>query len=141
MSTARSPALSSRSTSFDIGRSNGRKPMPMRPPAWRLSGGPARSSRFPIVARNPLLIQAIALSGAGRNAEAVALLREVASTGDPEALGVLAEATWRGGLVQQDPVDARRLYEQAAEKGHANASLIITNLLASGVAGKQDWGA
>ena len=91
--------------------------------------------------RNPMLNQAVALSRAGRNAEAIALLRQVASTGDPEALGALAEATWRGGLVEQDPVAARRLYEQAAEKGHANAALIVTNLLASGVAGKQDWGA
>lgn len=88
-----------------------------------------------------MLNQAIALSSAGRNAEAVALLRQVASTGDPEALGVLAEATWRGGLVEQNPVGARRLYEQAAAKGHANAALIVTNLLASGVAGERDWGA
>lgn len=89
--------------------------------------------------RNPLLNHAIALSGAGRNAEAIALLREVAATGDVEALGVLAEATWRGGLVEQDPVQARKLYEQAAARGHANAALIVTNLLASGVAGERDW--
>ncbi|HYC94125.1 MAG TPA: 2OG-Fe(II) oxygenase [Sphingomicrobium sp.] len=90
--------------------------------------------------RHPLLNQAIALSNAGRNAEAVQLLREVAATGDPEALAALAEATWRGGLVEQDPVGARTLYEQAAEGGHAKAAMIVTNLLASGVAGKQDWG-
>jgi prolyl 4-hydroxylase len=87
-----------------------------------------------------MLSQAIALSNAGRNAEAVQLLHQVASTGDPEALGALAEATWRGGLVEQDPRTARKLYEQAAENGHAKAAIIITNLLASGVAGKQDWG-
>jgi prolyl 4-hydroxylase len=110
------------------------------PPASRRSGAPATSSAPHAMPRNPLLNQAIALSGAGRNAEAVALLRQVASTGDPEALGALAEATWRGGLVEQDPVAARRLYEQAAAKRHANAALIITNLLASGVAGKRDWG-
>ena len=91
------------------------------------------------MSRNPLLKQAIALSAGGRNAEAIALLRQVASTGDVEALGVLAEATWRGGLVKQDPVAARALYEQAASRGHANARLIVTNLLASGVAGKRDW--
>ncbi|MDP9422157.1 MAG: 2OG-Fe(II) oxygenase [Pseudomonadota bacterium] len=90
--------------------------------------------------RHPLLNQAIALSNAGRNAEAVQLLRQVASTGDPDALGALAEATWRGGLVEQDPVGARTLYEQAAAAGHAKAAMIVTNLLASGVAGKQDWG-
>ena len=91
------------------------------------------------MARHPLLNQAIALSNAGRNAEAVQLLRQVASTGDPDALGVMAEATWRGGLVEQDPVGARALYEQAAAAGHAKAAMIVTNLLASGVAGKHDW--
>lgn len=89
--------------------------------------------------RNPMLNQAIALSNAGRNAEAVQLVRQAAATGDAEALGVLAEMTWRGGLVAQDPKAARKLYEQAAARGHGNASLIVTNLLASGVAGKHDW--
>lgn len=91
--------------------------------------------------RHPLINQAIALSNAGRNAEAVALIRRVAATGDPDALGALAEMTWRGGLVDQDPVRARILYEQAAARGNAKAALIVTNLLASGVAGKRDWGA
>ena len=88
---------------------------------------------------NPMIAQAIALSNAGRNTEAVALLRQVASTGDPEGLRALAELTWRGGLVQQDPISARKLYEQAAARGHPKASQIVTNLLASGVAGKRDW--
>lgn len=86
-----------------------------------------------------MLNQAVALSNAGRNAEAVQLVRQVAATGDPEALGVLAEMTWRGGLVEQNPKQARTLFEQAAGRGNANANLIVTNLLASGVAGKQDW--
>ena len=89
--------------------------------------------------RHPLLNQAIALSNAGRNAEAVALLSQVAASGDAEALGVLAEATWRGGLVEQDPVRSRSLFEQAAARGNAKAGLFLTNLLASGVAGKRDW--
>lgn len=87
-----------------------------------------------------MLSQAIALSNEGRNAEAVQLIRQVASTGDAEALGALAEMTWRGGLVEQDPVRARTLYEHAAARGHGKAAIILTNLLASGVAGKQDWG-
>jgi prolyl 4-hydroxylase len=91
------------------------------------------------MARDPILNEAIALSNAGRNTEAVALLRQVAATGNPEALGALAEATWRGGLVEQDPRTARTLFEQAAARGHAKASLIVTNLLASGVAGEQNW--
>jgi len=89
--------------------------------------------------RNPMITQAIALSNAGRNAEAVQLIRQVAATGDPEALGALAEMTWRGGMVEQDPIRARTLFEQAAARGNAKAALIITNLLASGVAGKCDW--
>ncbi len=89
--------------------------------------------------RHPLLTQAITLSNAGRTAEAVQLIRQVASTGEPEALGVLAEMTWRGGLVEQDPRRARTLYEQAATRGHGGAAIIVTNLLSSGVAGKLDW--
>ena len=92
------------------------------------------------MARHPILNQVIALSSAGRNAEAVQLLRQVASTGDPEALGALAELTWRGGLAEQDPVRARMIYEQAARRGHSKARPIVTNLLASGVAGMRDWG-
>jgi prolyl 4-hydroxylase len=86
-----------------------------------------------------MLNQAIALSNAGRNAEAVRLIRQVASTGDGEALSVLAEMTWRGGLVEQDPRQARKMFEQAAARGNGKSNLIVTNLLASGVAGKQDW--
>lgn len=89
--------------------------------------------------RHPMLNQAIALSNAGRNAEAVQLIRQVASIGDPEALGALAEMTWRGGLVEQDPLGARLLFEQAAARGHAKSALVVTNLLASGVAGQHDW--
>jgi prolyl 4-hydroxylase len=90
--------------------------------------------------RHPMLNQAIARSAAGRNAEAVQLLRQVASLGDPEGLGALAELTWRGGLVEPDPKSARTLLEQAAAKGNARSALFVTNLLASGVAGKADWG-
>lgn len=89
--------------------------------------------------RHPMLNQAIALSNAGRNAEAVQLIRQVASTGDAEALGALAEMTWRGGMVEQNPRQARTIFEQAAARGHGKSNLIVTNLLASGVAGKQDW--
>ncbi len=86
-----------------------------------------------------MLNQAIALSNAGRNAEAVQLIRQVAATGEAEALGVLAEMTWRGGLVAQDPKQARRFFEQAAARGHGKSNLILTNLLASGVAGNRNW--
>jgi len=87
-----------------------------------------------------MLNQAIALANAGRNAEAFRLIRQVAAAGDAEALGVLAEMTWRGGLVEQDPKKARSLFEQAAARGNGKSNLIVTNLLASGVGGRQDWG-
>ena len=124
--------------------------MPTPPPAWRPNGEPGPSNRrlsqFAEVTaiglampRNPLIIQAIALSNAGRHADAIQIIRQLASTGDPEALGALAEMTWRGGLVEQDPRQARTLFEQAAARGNAKAALILTNLLASGVAGTRDW--
>jgi prolyl 4-hydroxylase len=86
-----------------------------------------------------MLNQALALSNAGRNAEAVQMIRQVAATGDAEALGALAEMTWRGGLVEQDPKQARKLFEQAAARGNGKSNLVVTNLLASGVAGNRDW--
>jgi prolyl 4-hydroxylase len=85
------------------------------------------------------LRQAIELSMAGRNDEAVAIVRDLAASGDPQALAMLAEMTWRGGMVAQDPVQARMLYERAAAAGHETAGVICTNLLASGVAGRRDW--
>ena len=91
------------------------------------------------MARHPMLNQAIAISNAGRNVEAVQLIRQVAATGDSEALGVLAEMTWRGGFVAQDPKQARIYFEQAAARGHGKSNLVVTNLLASGVAGKRNW--
>lgn len=88
---------------------------------------------------NPKIQQAVALSAAGRNDEAVHMIREVASGGDPDGLALLAEMTWRGGMVDSDPPRARTLYRFAAERGHAGAAIALTNLLASGVAGDRDW--
>jgi len=90
---------------------------------------------------NPLLARAIALSGAGRNPEAVAIIRQQVAKNDPAALAMLAEMTWRGGIVAQDPVAARDLFRRASARGHARAATIFTNLLASGVAGPRDWAA
>src|SRR5687767_7989398 len=74
---------------------------------------------------------------AGRNQEAVAIIRQLAAAGDREAAFMLAEMTWRGGLVQQDCHSGRKLYE--AVRGHARADAYATNLLASGIAGPRDW--
>ncbi|HET9428706.1 MAG TPA: 2OG-Fe(II) oxygenase, partial [Allosphingosinicella sp.] len=83
--------------------------------------------------------QAFALSDAGRNAEAVLLVNQVAAMGDPEGIFTLAEMKWRGGMVPQDPVQGRELYRRAGELGHARAAAVFTNLLANGVAGERDW--
>ena len=85
----------------------------------------------------PSLLDAQSLARAGRNQEAVQIIREVAAAGDREALFMLAEMTWRGGLVAQDSHAARKLYEAA--RGHPRADAYATNLLASGIAGVRDW--
>ena len=85
----------------------------------------------------PTLLDARSLAMAGRNQEAVQIIREVAASGDPEALFMLAEMTWRGGMVAQDSKAARELYEAA--RGHPRAEAYATNLLASGIAGLRDW--
>src|SRR5579883_1344592 len=71
--------------------------------------------------------------------EGVQRLRQIASGGNPEALFVLADLTWSGRLVEQDPPRGRILFEYAAALGHPLANLIATNLLGSGIAGRRDW--
>jgi prolyl 4-hydroxylase len=88
---------------------------------------------------HPDLTRAIQLSAAGRNPEAVAIIRRLAAANDAEALAMLAELTWRGGMVPQDPVAARHLFRRAGERGHASAGIFYTNLLASGISGPRDW--
>lgn len=88
---------------------------------------------------HPLLAQAFALSNAGRNAEAILIVNQLAAQKEPEALYTLGEMKWRGGMVPQDPVRGRELFRQAGEAGHPIAAVYYTNLLASGVAGPRDW--
>src|ERR1044071_9411393 len=85
------------------------------------------------------LQQAINLINAKRVAEGVHMLRTVASQRDPEAMYLLARLTWSGNMVEQDPVRGRLLFEYAAGLGHGPANILVTNLLASGIAGKRDW--
>ncbi|MGE0180108.1 MAG: hypothetical protein AB7O91_09855, partial [Sphingomonas sp.] len=89
--------------------------------------------------RHPMLAQAFALSKAGRNPEAVLIINRLVAENEPEALFVLAEMKWRGGMVPQDLVQARDLYLRAGDLGHAAGGIIFTNLLANGVAGERDW--
>jgi|tagenome__1003787_1003787.scaffolds.fasta_scaffold20964413_2 prolyl 4-hydroxylase len=89
----------------------------------------------------PSLAEAQSLFNAGRTNEAVHMIRTVASSGDPQGLFILAGMFWSGSHVAQDPVRGRMLYEFASQGGHPQASVIATNLLASGIAGKRDWAA
>jgi prolyl 4-hydroxylase len=88
---------------------------------------------------HPTLQQAVQLSVAGRNAEAVLIVTQMVGQNHPQAMAMLAEMKWRGGLVPQDPHAARDLWRRAAALGHAQAGEITTNLMANGVAGPRDW--
>ena len=88
---------------------------------------------------HPLLAQAFQLSAAGRNPEAILIVNQLVAQGEPEAMHILAEMRWRGGMVAQDPRAGRALFERASEAGHGPARIIATNLLANGVAGSRDW--
>lgn len=75
----------------------------------------------------------------GRNPEAVMIVTQLAGQNQPQALAMLAEMKWRGGLVTQDPTAGRDLWRRASDLGHDQAAAFTTNLLASGVAGPRDW--
>jgi prolyl 4-hydroxylase len=89
--------------------------------------------------RHPMLAQAVTLARSGRVAEGMVLLERLAEEGEPEALFLLAEATWVGGPVKQDFARARALFRRGSEAGNGRAHIAYTNLLASGIAGKRDW--
>jgi prolyl 4-hydroxylase len=86
-----------------------------------------------------MLQQAVQLSVAGRNAEAMLIVTQLAAQNQPQAMAMLAEMKWRGGIVPQDPPAARELYRRAAALGHKQSGELSTNLLANGVAGPRDW--
>jgi prolyl 4-hydroxylase len=91
-----------------------------------------------MTAPHPSLVNAFSLLQSGRVAEALPLIRQRVAADDPLALNLLAEMTWNG-MVAQDPVGARSLFERAAVRGHRDAAKRVTNLLASGVSGARDW--
>lgn len=88
---------------------------------------------------DPLLQQAVQLSVAGRNAEAVLIVTQLVAREHPQALAMMAEMKWRGGMVPQDLAGARQLWMRAGGAGHAQGAAIATNLMASGIAGPRDW--
>lgn len=88
---------------------------------------------------SPKLQESIQLIEGGQVEQGVLLLRQVASAGDPEALFLLADMTWSGNRMPQDPARGRLLFEYAAGLGHTRANLVTTNLLANGIAGRRNW--
>jgi len=86
-----------------------------------------------------MLARALALFEAGRNAEGLLIVNQLAAQGEPEALFTLAKEKWRGIILPQDLAQARQLFRRADEAGHASAAVLCTNLLASGIAGEPDW--
>ena len=85
------------------------------------------------------LRDAILLIERGDTEPGVRQLREIASSGNPDALFILADLTWSGNMVPQDPLRGRLLFEYAAGLGHPQANILATNLLGNGVAGSRDW--
>jgi prolyl 4-hydroxylase len=88
---------------------------------------------------HPMLAHAFALSAAGRDAEALLTINQVAAQGDPDGLFTLADLHWRGKLMPRNVDRALELFGRAADAGHAMATRAYTNLLANGSAGKRDW--
>jgi prolyl 4-hydroxylase len=85
------------------------------------------------------LAHAVALADAGRLAEAIPIIQQLAGAGDPEALFTLGDMFWRGAGIVQDFARGRALFQMASDKGHPIALRGTTNLLASGIAGVRDW--
>jgi prolyl 4-hydroxylase len=88
---------------------------------------------------HPMLAHAFQLSAAGRNAEAMLVLNQLAAQNEPEALWMLGDFHWRGHLVPQNYARGRDFIRRAAEAEHPMAIRAHTNLLSSGIAGERDW--
>jgi prolyl 4-hydroxylase len=88
---------------------------------------------------HPMLAQAFALSQAGRDAEALLILNQLAAQGDPDGLFTLADVHWRGQVVPRNAARAMELFGRAADAGNSMAVRAYTNLLANGSAGGRDW--
>jgi prolyl 4-hydroxylase len=89
--------------------------------------------------RDSALADALRLAGTPRSREALPVLAQFASAGQPDALYALAGFFWCGDPVPQDLPRGRELIRRAAEAGHKVAAIAYTNLLGNGVAGPRDW--
>jgi prolyl 4-hydroxylase len=85
------------------------------------------------------LAEALRLAGTQRSREALPVIAQFASAGQPDALYALAGFFWCGDPVPQDLPRGRELIRRAAEAGHRVAAIAYTNLLGNGVAGPRDW--
>jgi TPR repeat protein len=74
----------------------------------------------------------------GGAARGLALCREAAEAGDVAAQVRLAELYRKGGLVKADRGEARRWYQKAAERNHAESARKLGEMYASGEGGKRD---
>src|SRR4051812_49016038 len=104
-----------------------------------LEGPDRRWHRLKMADLHPMLAHAFQLSAAGRNAEGMLIVNQLAAQGDPEALWILADANWRGNMMPVNYVRGRELIARASDAGHPIATRAFTNLLASGIAGPRDW--
>ena len=64
---------------------------------------------------HPMLAYAFQLSAAGRNAEAMQIVNQLAAQGEPEALWILGDAHWRGNMMPIDYRRGRELMERASD--------------------------
>ena len=87
----------------------------------------------------PSFAQVRQLAEQGRLEEAFNLIELLAERNDPEALFTLADFTWQGGPVPQDPRRGRELFRRASDAGHPMGRMFYTNLLGNGLFGPRDW--
>lgn len=93
----------------------------------------------PAVTDPALADRAKALAGAGRAADAAALLKTGVEQGDPKSLFTLAAWRIAGKLIPRDLSEARMLMAKAAAAGSVEAALIHAHFLANGTGGPPEW--
>ena len=79
------------------------------------------------------------LASSGNLQQALILLENTASAGDPDGLFALGVWLDGGSWVERDRTRARRCFERAADGGHAQADVIFTNFLGNGTGGSREW--
>ncbi|MEA3060715.1 MAG: prolyl 4-hydroxylase [Sphingomonadales bacterium] len=89
--------------------------------------------------RDSALADALRLAATPRSREALPVIAQYASAGQPDALYALAGFFWCGDPVPQDLPRGRELIRRAALAGHKVAAIALTNLLGNGVGGPRDW--